>query len=117
MNELSELLMVEIFAELEKLGKYAFRGMGSEKKFAMAQRIAKKVEELGYVKVVRCGECRWWGGNHSEHLGECSVCASRLEKGYGACYGRFGENVEGVLMKAHEFCYEGEAKEGSHDAV
>lgn len=71
---------------------------------------AERLDELGYVKVVRCGECKHWGGNR-EHVHECPVCAGWLEKGMALCYGRFIENIDGVLMKADEFCPEGERVE------
>lgn len=67
--------------------------------------IAARLDELGYVKVVRCEECKFWGSNDKEHLAKCSFCAGWAAEGLGLCYGPYGANSEdGLLTKAEDFC-------------
>lgn len=62
--------------------------------------IAKKLKELGWVKVTRCGECKWWRRNdesqtEGSHL--CNCWTSPYNNG---------------MMRSGEFCQEGMLKEG-----
>lgn len=72
-----------------------------------ADALDDELYERGFVQVVRCGECQYWGGNRG-HAKYCSVCAGRLKEGKGFCYGHFIEIIDGVLTKAEDFCPYGE---------
>ena len=95
--------MTELEKDLEMIDAEAAEFLLDSYPGRYVQHIAARLAEMGYVKVVRCGECERWGGNH-EHVKECSVCAGWLEKGEGLCYGHYIEVQDMGTMKATDFC-------------